>query len=88
VPTYLLATLLLCPSTQAAPDEAFTAAVQVFPRANCIGCHNDKLTSGGLNLAQFLAATESAALQDRAHWQNGLGDLDRTASPAAHSRPA
>jgi mono/diheme cytochrome c family protein len=69
VPKYLLATLLLCPVAQAAPDEAFTAVVQPFLRANCIGCHNEKLASGGLNLAQFLGATESAALQDRAHWQ-------------------
>jgi mono/diheme cytochrome c family protein len=68
---YLLAVLTpVCALAQAAPpNEAFTAAVQPFLRRNCVGCHNESLTSGGLNLAQYLAASTAKALQERDRWE-------------------
>jgi mono/diheme cytochrome c family protein len=53
----------------APPDDAFTATVQPFLRHNCIGCHNERLTSGGLNLAPYLTAAASVALNDRERWE-------------------
>ena len=62
--------LLLLPIIQAAPpDDSFVATVKPFLRSNCIACHNDKLKSGELNLAQYLGATTSAALKDRERWE-------------------
>src|SRR5580700_929438 len=68
---YLLPSLLLIGAVaQAAPpDDAFTATVQPFLRRNCIGCHNDKRTSGGLNLAPYLTASTPLALNDRERWE-------------------
>jgi hypothetical protein len=60
----------VCALAQAAPsNDAFTAAVQPFLRRNCVGCHNESLTSGGLNLTQYLAATTANALHDRDRWE-------------------
>ena len=68
---YLLAVLMpVCAFAQAAPpNDAFTATVQPFLRRNCVGCHNESLASGGLNLAQYLAATTANALHDRDRWE-------------------
>jgi mono/diheme cytochrome c family protein len=68
---YFLPSLLLIGAVaQAAPpDDAFTATVQPFLRRNCIGCHNGNLTSGGLNLAPYLTAAASVALNDRERWE-------------------
>ncbi len=70
-PKHLLL-LLLLPMVQAAPppaDDAFAATVKPFLRKNCVACHNDKLTSGELNLAQYLTANTSTALKDRERWE-------------------
>jgi mono/diheme cytochrome c family protein len=67
---YLLSVLILQAVAQAAPPgDAFTTTVQPFLRRNCVACHNDKLTSGELNLAQYLTVTTSTALKDRDRWE-------------------
>ena len=67
---YLLPVLFLSRAVAQTPSpDDFTATVQPFLRRNCIGCHNEKLTSGGLNLAQYLTVATSAALKDRDHWE-------------------
>jgi hypothetical protein len=44
---------------------SYQSAVQPFVAKNCLGCHNDKLQSGGLNLK---AATEIA--KNRDEWEH------------------
>jgi mono/diheme cytochrome c family protein len=69
---YLLAVLMPVGALAEAapPNDAFTATVQPFLRRNCVGCHNERLTSGGLNLARYLAATGAKALQERDQWEH------------------
>jgi hypothetical protein len=66
-----LPVLLLLPASlhAAAPDHDFTVVVQPFLRHNCLACHNDKLTSGGVSFTGYLTASLSAALQDRERWE-------------------
>ncbi len=68
---YLPALLLLLPVTHAAPlpDNAYSSAVQPFLRRNCVACHNEKLSSGELNLAQYLTETAPFALKNRENWE-------------------
>jgi hypothetical protein len=73
---YCLPILLVCEIARGAPaTNAFTTTVQPFLRRNCAPCHNDKLTSGGINFAQYLTATTSAALQDRDQWELAVQKL-------------
>ena len=66
----LLSLLLLLEIAQAAPpDDGFASTVQPFLRHNCVACHNDKLTSGELNLAHYLMVTTAEALKDRERWE-------------------
>jgi hypothetical protein len=59
-----------CGCGWAAPANAsFDTLVKPFLKQNCIGCHNQKLSSGGLNLQAFLAQTATEALGDREHWE-------------------
>ena len=49
---------------------SFTTTVQPFLAKNCYGCHNDRLTSGNLNLTQY--KTSAAIAQDRERWERVL----------------
>jgi hypothetical protein len=63
------------PSQNAAPSHPqatatgtpanFDSAVQPFLAKNCYGCHNEKLSSGQLNLTQYKTRTAIAADPDR-----------------------
>src|SRR5580704_12167523 len=90
---YSVTVLLLCATAQAAPpassDAAFARDVQPFLRRNCVACHNDKLTSGGINFAQYLTVAASVALQDREQWELAVQKLRAgEMPPKAVPRPA
>ena len=67
-------------SGSSSPD-SFETVVKPFVSKNCIGCHNQKLSSGDLNLQRFLAQTGSAALSDRATWEKVESKLKTGAMP-------
>src|ERR1035438_3810223 len=55
----------------AAPP-TFDSAVKPIVANTCAGCHNDQLSSGGLNLKAFQA---SSSLEDREQWETILQKL-------------
>jgi hypothetical protein len=57
----------LCGQNKPQPEEAFRTRVLPFLAANCYGCHNAKLQSGGLNLQTY--TTAKAVDNHRAHWE-------------------
>jgi cytochrome c553 len=67
--TTLLLLLGVAPGISATGSEGFDATVKPFIRQNCVGCHNAKLTSGGLNLERYLAQPGAEALKDRDQWE-------------------
>jgi hypothetical protein len=65
-------------------DSTFQTTVQPFVAKNCLGCHNDKLQSGGLNLK---AATDIA--QNREQWEHVVQKLKAgEMPPKGMPRPA
>jgi hypothetical protein len=65
-------------------DSTFQTTVQPFVAKNCLGCHNDKLQSGGLNLK---AATDIA--QNRDQWEHVVQKLKAgEMPPKGMPRPA
>ena len=67
-PTILLL-LGVAPCMSAVGPEGFEFTVKPFIRQNCVGCHNAKLTSGGLNLERYLTEPGAQALKDRDRWE-------------------
>ncbi len=64
----------------AAPrPDSFQKSMQPFFVKNCYACHNDKLTSGGLNLKAF--QTTQSVLDDREHWETVVEKLKAGAMP-------
>src|SRR6187402_1526690 len=61
----LLPCLLMMASFGAAAQSSFDRAVLPFLTKNCNGCHNEKLSSGSLNLAQFKTAASVAPNRER-----------------------
>ncbi len=56
----------------AAPrPDSFQKSMQPFFAKNCYACHNDKLTSGGLNLKAF--QTTQSVLDDRDRRETVVG---------------
>jgi len=47
------------------PASSFDSAVKPFLAKNCYGCHNEKLSSGSLDLTQFKTSASIAAHRDR-----------------------
>ena len=70
---YLVLFLLLHVARAAATDADtnadFINTVKPFVRRTCAGCHNAKLASGEVDLAQYLTATPTTALKDRDRWE-------------------
>ena len=65
-------------------DSTFQSTVQPFVAKNCVGCHNDKLQSGGLNLK---AATDVAKSRD--DWEHVVEKLKAgEMPPKGMPRPA
>lgn len=54
---------------------AFESTVKPFLRRQCQSCHNGQLSSGGLNVAPFLAMTGNEALRDRDRWEKIAGRI-------------
>src|SRR5579859_6488968 len=54
----------------AAPPATFEKTVQPVLTATCAPCHNEKITSGGLNLA--LLAEPASLTKDRDEWEKIL----------------
>ena len=67
----VVTTGMLCGSQQA--TASFEKTVQPLLRGSCSGCHNQKLPSGGLNIAPFLAPA-SLAVQ-REGWERIVAKL-------------
>src|ERR1700683_4101550 len=68
----------------APPTLPFKTATEPFIAKNCVGCHNDKLQSGGLNLK---AATDVA--QSRDQWEHVVEKLEAgEMPPKGMPRPA
>jgi Protein of unknown function (DUF1592)/Protein of unknown function (DUF1588)/Protein of unknown function (DUF1587)/Protein of unknown function (DUF1585)/Protein of unknown function (DUF1595)/Cytochrome C oxidase, cbb3-type, subunit III len=66
-PLALLVCAIAAPSCFA---DTFQTAIQPFVAKNCVGCHNDKLQSGGLNLK---AAADVASKRDE--WEHVVEKL-------------
>jgi hypothetical protein len=49
--------------------DSFVSVVQPFLRKNCAACHNEKMASGEVNLAQYVSMSTTAALKDRERWE-------------------
>ncbi|MES1258816.1 MAG: DUF1592 domain-containing protein [Acidobacteriota bacterium] len=72
VAAFVLSIPLALPAAPA--DQAgFQSFVQPFIEKTCVGCHNAKLQSGGLNLQPY--ATVGTVTRNRAHWQLVLEKL-------------
>ena len=68
----------------APPTIPFQTAIEPFIAKNCVGCHNDKLQSGGLNLK---GATDVAKSRDQ--WEHVVEKLKRgEMPPKGMPRPA
>jgi mono/diheme cytochrome c family protein len=67
------AVLALSLDASAAIAPGFTTAVQPVLRQNCVACHNEKLTSGNLNLNAFLDPASIAS--NREGWERILAKL-------------
>lgn len=52
------------------PTAPFATAITPFLSRNCLGCHSDKVKSGGLNLKQY--ESTASVLKDRDDWENVL----------------
>src|SRR5262245_46167167 len=52
-------------ASAALAQPSFDRTVAPFLAKNCNGCHNEKVASGSLNLAQFQNAASVAANRDR-----------------------
>ena len=63
----------------APPDGTFQDSVQPMLAKNCYGCHNEKLTSGGLNLTAYTSA--DAITHDREKWEMVLSKLQAGEMP-------
>ena len=75
------------PSSAAAADQAFHESVQPFLTKNCLGCHNARLNTGGLNLEGFTSTDAFLAnpeLLDRMLQKLESGEMP----PKAMPRPA
>ena len=60
----------------AAPaHNGFEVLVKPLLKQSCVGCHNQKLSSGGLDLQAFLTQPAAAALADRDHWEEVIAKL-------------
>ena len=80
---FLLAGLV----SPAAASDSFETVVVPFVTANCYGCHNEKLTSGGLNLRGYPDAKTFVA--GRENWQHVLEKLKAgEMPPKGMPRPA
>ena len=55
------------PSAPAADDAAFHAAVDPLFKNVCAGCHNPKLSSGGMNIQVFL--DPQSLVKNRDGWE-------------------
>jgi Protein of unknown function (DUF1592)/Protein of unknown function (DUF1588)/Protein of unknown function (DUF1587)/Protein of unknown function (DUF1585)/Protein of unknown function (DUF1595)/Planctomycete cytochrome C len=65
-------------------DSSFQAAVQPLIEKSCVGCHNEKLQSGGLNLK-----TSADVSKDRDLWEHVVEKLKAgTMPPKGMPRPA
>jgi hypothetical protein len=53
----------------------FDSVIKPFLTQNCISCHNQKLSSGGLNLEAFLTQPAAMALGDRDRWEHVISKL-------------
>src|SRR5207248_7970754 len=73
----------------ASGSDAFEATVKPFVRQNCAVCHNAKVSSGDLDLEQFLTQPESVALKDRERWEKVVQRLRAREMPpkGAHKPP-
>lgn len=61
----LLSWIVLAPSLMGAAD--FAAAVPPLLRNSCVGCHNNRVSSGGLDLAPFLEP--ASVTRNREGWE-------------------
>ena len=66
-------------SVRAATGDSFQDTVQPLLSKNCYACHNEKLTSGGLNLTAYTSA--EAVAQDRDKWEMVLSKLEAGEMP-------
>jgi mono/diheme cytochrome c family protein len=55
---------LLLPPANCATDTAFQAAVEPIFRGVCLGCHNQQLASGGMNIQPFLESKSLTESRD------------------------
>jgi hypothetical protein len=55
--------------------DPYEAAVKPFIRQYCAGCHNQSLSSGGVDLGQYLTKPAAEALKDRAQWELAIRKL-------------
>src|SRR5271154_5837953 len=80
-----LASLFLAAACFAGPaPESFQTAIPPFIAKNCVGCHNDKMQSGGLNLK---AATD--VVKSRDEWEHVVQKLKTgEMPPKGMPRPA
>ena len=71
---------LLCPAADlCAADAAFDKTVQPVLNKTCTPCHNDTLTSGGLNITAF--AKSGSVLENREGWERVLAKLQAGEMP-------
>jgi hypothetical protein len=73
--TIIVLLLGVAPCMSAVGAEGFESTVKPFVRQNCVGCHNAKLTSGGLNLERYLTEPGAQALKDREQWEKVVHKL-------------
>ena len=59
--------LIATPLAAEAASASFDSAVRPLLSKTCTGCHNDRMTSGGLNVADFL--TQESILARRDEWE-------------------
>src|SRR5215813_6381068 len=71
--------LILCAASASAQDSAFQQTIRPFLAKHCISCHNEKLTTGNLDLARFQNA--ALAAQHPEIWRKALDKLNAGKMP-------
>ncbi len=87
IPFSLAALGLSAPSPQTPASDSFETTVRPFLAANCDGCHNAKLKTGGINLQSFTSASSIAS--SREVWEKVLqkmqsGEMPPKGMPRPH----
>jgi Protein of unknown function (DUF1592)/Protein of unknown function (DUF1588)/Protein of unknown function (DUF1587)/Protein of unknown function (DUF1595)/Protein of unknown function (DUF1585) len=66
--------------------DPYESAVKPFVRQYCAGCHNQSVSSGGLDLQRYLTESAAEALKDRAQWELALRKLRAGEMPPKGAR--